>query len=62
MKPNFAQTTPFKSFSILVVKNKTRALVSGLFTKVQATISNDNFLESLNKKTSSVKKSIELAF
>ena len=26
MKPNFAQTTPFKSFSILVVKNKTRAL------------------------------------
>ena len=29
--------------------------MSGLFTNVQATISKDNFLESLNKKPSSVK-------
>ena len=33
-------------------------LVSGLYIKVQATISNDNFLESLNKKPSSVKISM----
>ena len=37
-------------------------LVSGLFTNVQATISNDNFLESLNKKPSSVKISIKSTY